>query len=109
MERWTDAVFAGEPSSSSPNFAGEETGLVLPYSRVRGSISTRYWQDSDPGDRRPWIAPRIPVTLSSTDYFANRDPVLEAVLQLIATERELNSAMARARAAHSAAMAAAAR
>lgn len=82
VERWTDAVFAGEPSSSRPNFSGEETNVVLPYSRVRATISTLYWQDSDPDDRRPWIAPQIPVTLSSEDYFANRDPLLEAVLRI---------------------------
>lgn len=84
VERWTDATFVGEPSSSRPNFSGEETNVVLPYSRVRATISTLYWQDSDPDDRRPWIAPRVPVTLSSEDYFANRDPVLEAVLRIVA-------------------------
>lgn len=86
VERWTDAVFAGEPSSSRPNFSGEETNVVLPYSRVRGSISTLYWQDSDPDDRRPWISPQVPVTLSSEDYYGNRDPVLEAVLRVAAFE-----------------------
>ena len=37
-----------------------------------------YW-----GDNRPWIAPYLPIELSSADYFANRDPVLETVLALI--------------------------
>ena len=83
MERWTDAVFVGEPSASMPNFPGEETSLVLPYSRVRGSISNRYWQDSDPTDRRSWIAPDVPVSLTAEDYFSNRDPVLEAVLGIV--------------------------
>lgn len=83
LERWTEAVFVGEPSSSRPNFAGEETALVLPYSGVRGSISNRYWQDSGPDDVRPWIAPQVPVTLSAEDYFAGRDPALEAILTII--------------------------
>lgn len=83
VERWTDAVFVGEPSSSSPNFSGEETELVLPYSRVRGSISNRYWQDSDPDDERPWIPPQVPIGLSSDEYFANEDPALAAVLAII--------------------------
>lgn len=34
-------------------------------------------------DHRQWIAPDIPVQLSSGDYFGNRDPVLEAVLEVI--------------------------
>lgn len=83
LERMTGAVFVGEPSSSSPNFVGEETNLTLPYSRVHGSISTMYWQDSDPGDLRPFIAPQLPVGLSSADYFAGRDPALEAIGRLI--------------------------
>jgi hypothetical protein len=83
IERWTDAVFVGEPSASSPNFVGEETSLLLPFSRIRGSISTRFWQDSDPGDHRVWIAPDIPVALEAADYFAGRDPVLEATLARI--------------------------
>lgn len=87
VERWTDAVFVGEPSSSRPNFAGESTNLLLPYSRVRGSISTRYWQDSGPLDARPWIAPHVPAPLASDDYFANRDPALEAVLEISAGSR----------------------
>lgn len=86
VERWTDAVFVGEPSSSSPNFSGEETALVLPFSRVRGSISNRYWQDSDPDDERPWIPPRVPIGLSSDEYFANEDPALAAVLTIVAEE-----------------------
>lgn len=87
VERWTDAIFVGEPSSSRPNFLGEETNLVLPFSRVRGSISTNYWQDSDPDDVRRWIAPQVPVALSSADYFGNYDPAMAAILQIVAEAR----------------------
>jgi len=83
VERWTDAVFVGEPSASRPNFSGEETPLLLPFSRVRGSISNRHWQDSDPDDRRPWIAPDMPVRFTSEDYFEGRDPALEAIVRLL--------------------------
>lgn len=72
-------VFAGERSSSKPNFVGEEHEVVLPYSGARGSISNRY-HESIPGDNRQWIEPSMPVALTSADYFANRDPVLEAVI-----------------------------
>jgi hypothetical protein len=80
LDTWTDAVFAGEPSGSRPNAIGESTYSVLPYSRLRAGISSRYHQTSYPGDDRQWIAPDLPITLSSEDYFANRDPVLDAVL-----------------------------
>jgi hypothetical protein len=83
VERWTDAVFVGEPSASRPNFVGEETDLLLPYSRVRGSISTRYWQDSDPGDYRAWIVPDLPIEPTAADYFSGRDAALESIFKLV--------------------------
>ena len=80
VERWTDATFVGEPSSSSPNFVGEENSIVLPFSRVGGSISNRYWQDSDPFDLRRWIEPDVRIELTAAEYFEGVDPVLEHVL-----------------------------
>jgi hypothetical protein len=80
-------IFAGEPSMSSPNFTGEDNPVTLPFSGLMVSISNRYWQDSDANDRRPWIAPHLPVTLSSTDWLNNRDPVLDAVLSAMASKR----------------------
>ena len=88
IEQWTEAVFVGEPSASSPNFVGEETTLILPYSRVRGSISNRYWQDAQPYDQRLWIAPRLPVAPTAADYFAGRDAALEAVLEVISNDQD---------------------
>jgi C-terminal processing protease CtpA/Prc len=82
LDRYTSAVIAGEPSSSRPNFVGESAPTTLPYSGLEMTISTRYHQTDDQ-DQRTWIAPKIPVELSSADYFANRDPVLDAVLQVI--------------------------
>jgi hypothetical protein len=87
LTRVCGVVVAGEPSSSRPIFVGESTQVRLPWSGLNISISSRYWQDSFPWDRRQWIAPRIPVRLSSSDYFGNRDPVMEAVAAVI--ERDL--------------------
>ena len=58
----------------------------LPFSGIPVVISTRYHQTEDM-DQRQWIAPKIPVQLSSTDYFANRDPLLEAVLEVIRAKK----------------------
>ena len=85
IEQWTNAIFVGEPSSSSPNFVGEETNLLLPYSRIRGSISTRYWQDSDPGDQRAWITPAVPVKPTAAAYFSGEDAPLDAIFKIITT------------------------
>lgn len=83
IERSTRAIFVGEPSSSRPNFVGETTPVILPYSRIEGSISSRMHIDSFWGDERMWIAPHLPVELSSGDYFANQDPAMTAVLAVI--------------------------
>jgi hypothetical protein len=82
LDHYTSAIIAGEPSGSRPNFIGESAEAMLPYSGLRMTISTRYHQTDDQ-DQRMWIAPKIPVELSSEDYFANRDPVLDAVLTVI--------------------------
>jgi len=87
LDRETGAVFVGEPSSSKPNFVGEDTWVELPYSGLRGSISSRYWQDSYPGDDRPWVPVEMPVELSSDDYFGDRDPVMEALREVFAGPR----------------------
>ena len=79
----TPAIVAGEPSSSRPDFPGEDTSLRL---HSTGSISSR-WHMVDGADTRVWIAPRIPVRLTARDYFANRDPVLDAVLEVMRKEQ----------------------
>ncbi|HUQ18662.1 MAG TPA: hypothetical protein VM099_03525 [Gemmatimonadaceae bacterium] len=80
LDKRTRAIFVGEPSSSKPNFVGEENDLQLPWSGAIVSISNRY-HENIPGDTRQWIEPDIKVVLSSRDYFANRDPVLSRLLR----------------------------
>ena len=77
LDRDTHTLFAGEPSSSRPNFVGEEGNMfVLPWSGATGNISTLY-HETIPGDDRQWIEPDFVVTLSSRAYFANQDPVMD--------------------------------
>ncbi len=44
LEFWTNTLFVGEPTGSSPNFIGEETQFTLPYSKLVVSVSNRYHQ-----------------------------------------------------------------
>ena len=81
LNKDTHALFAGEPSSSSPNFVGEGNYISLPYSGAMGSISNKY-HETIPGDKRKWIEPVYPVSLSSTAYFKNQDPVMEFILKI---------------------------
>ncbi|MCS3863059.1 tetratricopeptide (TPR) repeat protein [Salinibacter ruber] len=83
LDRLTGAVFVGEPTGGRPNTHGDESHVILPYSGLNLGLSTSYWQHSDPRDDRQWIAPDIPVSLSSGDYFDNHDPVMETLRKVI--------------------------
>jgi hypothetical protein len=83
IERFTNAIFVGEPTGSSPNFTGESSEVVLPFSGLVAGISNENHWSAFWEDQRPWIAPTIPVAFNAKDYFSNRDPVLEAVREII--------------------------
>ena len=57
--------------------------MVLPWSGLQLTLSSRWFQDSRPQDQRLWVAPQVPVEYSARDWLANRDPVLEAVLAIV--------------------------
>jgi len=80
LERETGAIFAGEDLGGSPNLYGDARPIDLPYGPHDLYLATRYWQRSTPDDTRITIEPSIRVGLSSADYFAGRDPVLDAVI-----------------------------
>ena len=74
----TRALLAGEPTGGRPNSYGEIVYMTLPRSQLRIGYSTKYFRqirDADPLS----VMPDMTVELSSADYFAGRDPVLDAV------------------------------
>jgi C-terminal processing protease CtpA/Prc len=77
----TNAILFGEPTGAKPNQYNESSGdkaLKLPNSGLKVDYSIRNRQllkhDS------PALMPDVRVTLSSSDYIAGRDPVLEKIL-----------------------------
>lgn len=80
IQRHTNAIFAGEPTGSRPNFVGETNPLMLPYSGFRVSISNLYWQNSVAMDYRNAIVPEIYAPPTFAAYKAGRDTALEAIL-----------------------------
>ena len=82
LERNTDAVFVGEPMGGSPNLYGNPRDLRLSFSGIDVGVATRYYVGSTPDDPRLTIEPDVPAELTSADYFAGRDPALEAALQV---------------------------
>ena len=82
---FTNAILVGEPSGSSPSFIGEAGWFKLPYSGLLGIVASQYHQTSTTEDHRDWIAPHIPVGLSSTDYFNGNDKALNIIMEVIKT------------------------
>lgn len=85
IDRLTNAIIVGEPSGSRPNALSEAGWFRLPYSGLRGLISSQFHQQSAPEDHRIWIAPHVPVVMTSKQYFAGQDPAMEAIEQIIST------------------------
>ncbi len=80
-ERSIDHVtLIGEAPGGAPNQYGDARSVQLPHSpAITVRIATRYHEKS-PRDARLEHAPHVPVALSAADYFAGRDPVLDAAL-----------------------------
>ncbi len=83
ITKYTNAIVVGEPSGSKPNFIGEAGWFKLPNSGLMGLISSQYHQTSKAEDHRKWIAPHIPIDMSSTDYFNGTDKALNTIFELI--------------------------
>lgn len=81
LDRMTQAVFVGEPAGASPNFVGEGSVVLLPYSGIRCSISSLYWQNTHGMDRRSWVGPHIRAEPTWEHFIQNRDPAMEAILK----------------------------
>lgn len=83
LDRIAQPIFVGEPSGSRPNALSEAGRFTLPFSGLSGLLSSQLHQHSWPEDHRLWIAPDIPVGLSSTEYFSGIDPAINAIQALL--------------------------
>jgi Peptidase family S41 len=79
LERNTKAIFVGEPTGESPNHYGDPDLLELPSSGISINLSRKRWNDSVPGDHRPWTQAAIPAPLTLDDFRKGCDPALEAI------------------------------
>jgi len=90
ITKFTNAILVGEPSGSKPSFIGEAGWFKLPYSGLMGIVASQYHQTYKAEDHRKWIAPHIPVSLSSTDYFNGNDKALNVIMEVIKTSETGN-------------------
>lgn len=81
MERLSNALFVGEPTSGAPSSWGDPHRITLPNSGLVTRISTVYWRDWTTDESRPWIAPDLAAPVSSADFFAGRDVAMQRVVR----------------------------
>ena len=79
IEKYTEAIFVGEPTAAHPNHYGDNRPFTLPNSGLTVRASSLWWQDLDPRDERFWTAPEIAAETSSEDYRKNIDPAMDAI------------------------------
>jgi tetratricopeptide (TPR) repeat protein len=79
LERYTQAVFVGEPSGGKLNSYGDSRKITLPHSGLTVRVSIYWWQE-EPWDTRQWKAPDVAAELTSAEYRANVDPALNTAL-----------------------------
>ncbi len=80
LERHVHPVFIGEPSGASPNHPGDNRQVSGLNSKLMVRISRMWWLNTQPWDRREFIAPDYYVAVRADDYLAHRDPALALAL-----------------------------
>lgn len=79
LERYTDALFVGEPTGGATNFGGDNVPVALSRTGLTVNVSSLWWPALNPRDRRESILPQVSVDMASTDYSRGADPVLAAI------------------------------
>ncbi|WP_223786584.1 TPR end-of-group domain-containing protein [Marinicella meishanensis] len=80
LDKWSDAIFVGEPTGTRPNFIAEGNMFRLPYSGVVASVSNNYWQGGfNSQDSRLWIAPELGAEPNALDFQNNIDPAMQRI------------------------------
>ena len=80
FELYTNATFVGEPTSAKPNFYGAQRFFNLPNSGLTVRSSVIFHQDATGWEMVGTTHPDYLVELSADDFAANRDPVLDLIL-----------------------------
>ena len=82
LERSTRAIVVGEPTGGGVETYGDTVPVLLVEPGWLVHIAGRYHERKrGPGDRRLAVEPDVRIDLTSAQYFAGRDPVLERALK----------------------------
>jgi tetratricopeptide (TPR) repeat protein len=80
LEKYTEAIFVGEPTAENVNFWGDIKTEVLPISKLNVNLSWLWWQNMDPRDKRQWTAPNLAAEMSFENYKAGYDSAMNIIL-----------------------------
>lgn len=80
LEKYTECIFVGEPTSENVNFWGDIRMEVLPNSKLIAELSWLWWQNLDPRDKRQWTAPHLATGMTFSEYASGIDPAMDAIL-----------------------------
>jgi C-terminal processing protease CtpA/Prc len=82
VDRYTRVIVVGEPTGGGVETYGDTSAVSLPTVGLTAHIATRYHErKSGPRDLRLAVEPDIGIDLTSSQYVAGRDPVLERALR----------------------------
>jgi C-terminal processing protease CtpA/Prc len=82
LDRDTRATFVGEPTGGGVETYGDTFPVALPTLGWSVHVAARYHErKKGRNDRRLAVVPDLRVELTSSQYFAGRDPVLERALR----------------------------
>jgi hypothetical protein len=64
VEKYTNIIFAGEPTGSKENAYGDLRKIILPNNGIMVRVSIYYWQDWHPLEKRDATVSQIPASLT---------------------------------------------
>jgi predicted negative regulator of RcsB-dependent stress response len=79
LEKNTEVIFVGEPTSENVNFYGDTRTETLPNSKLQANLSWLWWQNMDPRDKRKATSPALAADMRFTDYYNNIDPIMNVI------------------------------
>jgi hypothetical protein len=81
VESQTRTIAVGEPTGGGVNQYGDAMEFTLPTTGISVYVASEYVARAPESDRRLAVGPEVPVAVTSTDFLAGRDPVLERALR----------------------------
>jgi tetratricopeptide (TPR) repeat protein len=79
LEKNTEVIFVGEPTSENVNFYADIRTETLPNSKLKAQLSWLWWQNMDARDKRKCTSPDLAVDMSFNDYYNHVDPAMEVI------------------------------